>query len=354
MNKPRLAKPLNAQIRAEATEWLIRFSESEADASMRGEFNEWLRTSPEHVRGYLRVSAFWQEAHRISGQNVREDIEALVQLAHKEGNIVPLELDAGERAPQRRKIVRGVWASAAAILLAVGIGVATWYGQHRGPVYSTGIGEQRTINLPDGSIVLINARSRIKVNFTGAERGIDLREGQALFKVAHNRARPFIVRSGGASVRAVGTQFDVYRKKSGTVVTVVEGRVSVSKPSRSTFAGAEHASETELHAGVLVSAGEQAVITARSARRNRMPHPEAATAWTEGLLVFEGAPLSEVVHEFNRQNTRRLVLANADLAGLRISGTFPASGAERIVRFLQERFDVVVTESDDEIRIARR
>ena len=79
-----------------------------------------------------------------------------------------------------------------------------------------------------------------------------------------------------------------------------------------------------------------------------------AIAWTEGLLVFDSTPLSEVAQEFNRHNPRRLVIDDESLAALEISGVFPASSETRIVEFLRDRFDVEVQESSAEIRIARR
>src|SRR5688572_687786 len=90
MNKPRQPNPLNPQIRAEATEWLLRFSEEEVGSAGREEFNYWLRTSPEHVRAYLRVAAFWQEAGSIGGKKRPHDIDALISQAKREGNIFPL------------------------------------------------------------------------------------------------------------------------------------------------------------------------------------------------------------------------------------------------------------------------
>src|SRR5205823_2531257 len=88
---------------------------------------------------------------------------------------------------------------------------------------------ERSIALPDGSLIELNARSSVRVRFTSNERAVELFEGQALFRVAKDPARPFIVSSDGKRVRAVGTQFDVYRKKASTTVTVLEGRVTVGR-----------------------------------------------------------------------------------------------------------------------------
>ncbi len=102
-----------------------------------------------------------------------------------------------------------------------------WWQANRYPLYSTDIGERRSITLADGSTVDLNARSKLRIEFSSAERRVELLDGQALFQVAKDKQRPFIVHSGDATVRAVGTQFDVYRKDSGTTITVLEGRVAV-------------------------------------------------------------------------------------------------------------------------------
>src|SRR5688572_25678682 len=241
MNKPRQPNPLNPQIRTEATEWLLRFSEGEVDTAGREQFNYWLRTSPEHVRAYLRVAAFWQEAGHIDGKQGPRDIDALVSQAKQEGNIFPLAFGphpydgaAGRHASlaeelpkvQPRPAAQRFLAIAATLLVAIGVVGAHQYLTRN--VYQTSIGEQRTINLADGSTLILNADSKVRVRYSEAERTIALEQGQALFKVAKNPSRPFVVHSGEASVRAVGTQFDVYRRSTGTTVTVVEGKVAVT------------------------------------------------------------------------------------------------------------------------------
>src|SRR5262249_53251968 len=115
--------------------------------------------------------------------------------------------------------------AASFVIVCLAAAAAYWWAGN--PVYSTDIGEQRTIALKDGSRVELNARSKIKVLYSKERRSIELIEGQALFSVAKDPTRPFVVSSGNARVRAVGTQFDLYRKPVGTVVTVVEGRVAV-------------------------------------------------------------------------------------------------------------------------------
>jgi transmembrane sensor len=377
----RAPQALNPHIRAQATDWLLRFSEGEVDLSARQDFLDWLRASPEHVRAYLRVVALWQNASYLQGRQ-QQDVDALIQLARGDAKVFPLALvpknrQAGDTplASTPREVTRlsrgrraAALALAASLFIAI-VGFGAWYWQTQRGLYTTGIGEQRTVNLPDGSTVIINARSRVRVAYSKSERNVELLDGEAFFKVAHNTVRPFVVRSDSTRVRAVGTQFDVYRTATGTLVSVVEGKVAVvpslppaptqGEGDRDGPAGVPPASHKQGRVDkpaprgeVLVGAGEQAIVTAQATVKPSHPNIAAAAAWTEGLLIFDGTPLSEVIQEFNRQNTKTIVLIGPELPVLKISGSFPASGDERIERFLQERFHVVVHEDEREIRIS--
>jgi ferric-dicitrate binding protein FerR (iron transport regulator) len=146
-----------------------------------------------------------------------------------------------------------------------------WSGVRSAAFYATGIGEQRTIALSDGSFVELNARSRLYVRLTDRrQRDVTLLEGQALFRVAKDAQRPFVVRAGDAQVRAVGTEFDVYKKQSETVVTVVEGRVETYDESSRAGGGA-----------IMLSAGEQLTVLPHTVTKPTRADPSVATAWLQ-------------------------------------------------------------------------
>src|SRR5690606_22645584 len=118
---------------------------------------------------------------------------------------------------------RLAWAAGVAVALLGG--AVLWNTFYGGTTYSTGIGEQHSVTLADGSVLQLNASSKVRAHFSGRQRSVELVEGQALFQVATDTERPFIVSIGDTHVRAVGTQFDISQKRKGTVITVVEGRV---------------------------------------------------------------------------------------------------------------------------------
>lgn len=353
MKLKQTADKVNSQVRERAAEWLVAFCEREVDASRREVFDRWLRASPEHVRAYLQISALWESAGLLV-ESAKIDLEELVQRALREHNVQSLSLkdmsprvSSGASAPH--PIVSPTWWPVAAGFLFLGAFAAiVWWQFMRTPVYETGAAEQRILRLPDGSTVQLNARSRIELHFTKGERAIDLVEGEAMFSATQDPSRPFTVRSDVADVRAVGTRFDVYRKSSGTIVTVMEGKVAIGTDSL--------AAAKEPASPVLLSAGEQAIATSQPPLHAYRTNVFAATAWTQGKLMFDSAPLREVVAEFNRVSTRRITIQDTSLLDLHVSGVFPAADSTQLVHFLRERFGVSITETDKEVRIigARR
>jgi transmembrane sensor len=353
MNTDKSRTQINEQILEEACGWFIEFNEGEPDAREREHFNQWLYRSSEHVGAYFEIAAAWEESSNLRSPK-RVEPESLVTDTLAESNVIPLLAMSPHHAHPKYGGKRLSWlflAVAASALIAIGMGFMT-----KGSSYSTGIGEQRSILLDDGSTVELNARSRLRVRFSHAERVVVLIDGQALFLVRKDVARPFIVLSGEARVHAVGTQFDVYRKTTGTTVTVVEGQVTVTevRTSASPSGSAQMDGRGDTEAPVFLSAGEQLTMAPQT-----VPHPvranlAAAVAWTQRKLIFDETPLPEVIAEFNRYNARQMIVEDASLAEYHIRGTFDAGDPDRLVQFLRDRFGADVRERGNEIRISRK
>ncbi len=353
--EPQDSKPqLNAQILEEAADWLVEFSAGDVDAGARQRFDTWLRTSPEHVRTYLELVPIWEEG-ALPPPHPDAGPDALIALARSVDNIIPLTPKTGDVAqpaassaaglPRRRGAI-----AASAVLACLAGGILAWLMLARNPPYTTQVGEQRSIALPDGSLIELNARSSVRVRFTSHERAVELLEGQALFRAAKDLARPFIVASDGTRVRAVGTEFDVNRKKTGTTVTVLEGRVTVVRAAEegASLPAAQPSTPSE----ILVSSGEQVTITAAATPRLTRANLATATAWTQRRLVFDASTLSDVVEEFNRYNVHRLVIRDATLQSFPISASFSSTDPASLVRFLQAQPGISVVERDDETQIS--
>ena len=377
----------NTQIHEEACEWFIECRAGDLDGAARAEFDRWLRKSPEHLSAYLEIAAIWNEGPTLDPGN-RWDLDTLIsQAAEDAGNIVALErrprlpahtpqpasaqepdrtlsnenrdahelLDANAPEPRHgRKYGRRRLFSIAASIVLVTAALAT-YLLASGGVYATTLGEQRSLALADGSTVQLNSLSRIRVRYSDHERTVDLLQGQALFRVAKDAARPFVVRSDETRVKAVGTQFDVYRKVDGTVVTVVEGSVALTEGRREPADNNQpnQGSGTALPATIVLAAGEQITVTPNAARRTPHPNLAGATAWTQRQLVFDSASLGDVAGEFNRYNERKLIIDASALGTLHISGVFSSTDPASLIRFLRDRPGLRVTETPTEIRVEK-
>lgn len=361
MRRPGSIK-LNTQISEEAGEWFIEFRSGDIDAAGRRAFDAWVRSSPEHLRAYVEIAAIWNESGALD--ELREfDTATLIAQGLAEANVVTLEQETAAPVPSSRRFATTPrWSVAAAVLIAfVGVVAAAWLQLSRAPTYVTEVGEQRSIRLADGSTVELNSRSRLRVRFTEQQRTVELLEGQALFKVAKNSARPFVVVSDSAHIRAVGTEFDVYKRRSGTVVTVVEGRVAVVgggvsiavSDNTQTALKDRQLAGPDGAAAVFLDAGEQITVTSQPVAQPTQVNASTATAWTQRQLVLDTVSLAEVAEEFNRYSNRRLTVEELATKELRLSGVF-VTDPDFLIRYLRELPGVTVRETDTEIHIVHQ
>jgi transmembrane sensor len=249
---------------------------------------------------------------------------------------------------------RSLYAGAIAALLAAVCLGAYFYIQRN--TYTTSLGEQRSLLLSDGSTVDLNAQTRVRVSLAEDERRVDLVSGEALFRVAKDRTRPFIVVANGTQIRAVGTQFDVTHRKRGLTVTVVEGTVAVSSTPPQLAPGT-----SVIPREILLGAGQKMTLSSvatathaiRLAPRPQPADVDVATAWTRRRLIFDSTPLDEVADEFNRNNARPLVIEGDGLEDFHISGAFSSTDLQPLLRFLRAQAGIRVIENDDKIVISR-
>src|SRR5690606_2011811 len=168
-------------------------------------------------------------------------------------------------------------------------------GLDRGQSYSTRLGEVKVTPLADGSVMTLNTASRVVVTFSDTQRSIRLLEGEALFDVARDAARPFVVAAGEARVRAVGTSFMVRRLGDAPVqVLVREGIVEVSRNAGNATPGP-----------VRVAANTRAVESSSSVTPVAAMPVEPAVirrelAWREGRIAFQGETLGQAAAQFSR------------------------------------------------------
>lgn len=337
-------------ITAQAAEWFHRMREPGLSDEERARFDQWIAESPVHVREYLGAAELWGTFQAAKGWSSQSREELLAQ-ARAPGNVVSFPSqatsnDSGSSATPRRKFIR--IAAAATVLLALGIMSATWMHDTwlRDETLSTARGEQRSMVLSDGSVIQLNTLTRIRVHFNDNARRIDLSQGEAFFRVAHDTHRPFEVVTPFGTVRAVGTEFNVYNRAQDMRVAVVEGKVQVLAPgSRSTRIQP-----------TLVTAQQSVELSSGSAQPKHLPASEMklATAWMQRRLAFENERLETVVAEFNRYNRVAMRIDDAELAMLEINGVFNADDPHALIGYLQRVQGVTIDRDDNDVLILRR
>lgn len=278
----------------EAATWHARLGARSVSTETLEEFFAW-RSVPANAEAYRRVETVWAASGRL-GENDRIQ-EAVAEAMNRRSGL-------GLKARYRRSLFAIVTATAVA---ALGLGAWVWFD--RRSVVSTDVGEQRVVQLVDGSTVRLDTGSAIRVRFEGGERRIELERGQALFTVSPDMRRPFVVDAGRAEVTAIGTVFDVRRSEGGVRVTLVEGAVEI--------AGTTGAPPSRMRAG------QQAQVTAAGVS-TRSVDTAKAVSWTDGRLVFEDTPLRTAVAEVNRYLERPVVLEDGVMAEVAVNGVFRA------------------------------
>lgn len=302
-------------LKAEAATWLARLRNEERSAADEAAFQAWLAENPQNAAAFDLVTGTWDAA----------------------GGLVTTHMAAARPEPMigRRKML------AAGLAAVAVVSTTTIMWQRTSPVtYETQRGEQRRIALADGSSLTLDTETLIRVGFTAESRNIELVRGRAHFDVAKDPNRPFRVNAAGREVVALGTAFDVARNGEEVAILLVEGRVAVQPVG---IAANEKTA--------FLKPGERIVYARHNIVRQEHPDINRATAWQEGRATFDNQPLAIAVAEMNRYSRRPLVVADADLAAMRISGTYSTRDAEAFARSVTNLLPAVVRSTAQEVLI---
>jgi len=340
-----------------AAEWLEIMTGGEPSEGECEGFSKWMAESPLNSSAFLKLSALSRQtmiAARDAGLRpgaVSDSRDSVVSLG-----VAPAS-EQTIAAPHRDWIRRS--AGLAAAIGVVGIGAFLYMERFSNDQftqsYVTTAGDEKTLRLPDGSTIYLNAVSNAHVRFTPHARDIDL-EGEALFDVAKDAQRPFQVRTRDAVVRAIGTQFNVATGATGTRVAVKEGRVQVAKARPLELVSTTVSRTLSSAEPTSLGAGEAALVV-KAGNVERQPAEEAvkALAWREHLLIFDGTSLEEAVAEFNRyQTSMRVRMEDVAPRSHHYSGIFNAKDPASFADFLSREQDLIVEKNEKEIVIRGR
>jgi transmembrane sensor len=315
-------------IDARAAEWAAKLDAGEVSGDERAAFDAWLAADTRHVGAFTKALAVLAQVDRVRAAGT--SVEALRQRA--------------SFAPSRRHIVVG--ASIAASLAAIAVVGDFAWDRFNVDSYETRIGETAVVPLSDGSIVTLNTDSKVLVRYSQAKREITLVRGEALFDVAKNKQRPFVVVARDMHVRAVGTSFSVRMLANRPLeVLVREGVVEVKRPS------------VPVAAPVLVQANMRAVAPIDAPiviTRETPAKVERDLAWRMGRLAFDDEMLASASQEFARYSTTRIVIDDPAVARRTVTGLFVSNDPVGFARAVAISLDLRAEVRQNEVRLMRR
>lgn len=312
----------------QALDWFVR-ARGGLSAQEQGELAAWQARDPAHAQAYARWQADWQQLDALPAQGVAQLRAHLAQDLARERATAP--------SPARGWLA-GAWAGGAAMAASVAMvaagGLLAWNHWQQQPLFekhiATRTGEQVDVQLPDGSSLRLDTATAIDVALFRQRREVRLPEGQAVFRVQGDAARPFDVLAGPLRITVVGTRFSVRNTpgipgEEGVRVAVEEGRVRVARAADAPATGAV----------VELTAGQQIASDAAGRLGTVAAVPASGIApWRESRVSFDNTPLAQALAEFGRYGPTRLTVRDPEVAALRLTGTFDPRRLDNFVRVL--------------------
>ena len=299
------------QAQEAATAWFARLRDSAADEADWLSFRDWLEADDHHRQAYASVESLW------------------------------LDLDEAVE-PRRTPVIQ--WRAAAALLVAVVLGGGLLAGysllpDHSSQTYRAPADAPRTLALADGSQVVLDRGSELRVGLHRRLRSVELVEGEASFRVTHDADRPFVVAAGAKSVRVLGTEFDVLRHGDRLRVTVTRGLVAVGPP----------ASERP---DLRLTAGEQYEQHGATGSVKRVD-PADVAGWNRGLLIYRDAPLADVAADIGRYAGVRIRVEDSAQA-MNFSGVLKIADGRAMLDRLQAFLPLEAGQEDQGVVLSRK
>jgi transmembrane sensor len=314
--------------REQAVAWFLRVRSEAACVEDLPELRRWIESDPQNALAYQQVAAAWDTVGTYASA----------------APIVAARRDALQDSQVRtRAHPLKRWALAACAAFTCIAAGWWWLTAPHSTVYTTDVGEQRTLHLSDGSVIALDAQSTARVRYTDQERRVTLERGQARFNVAKDASRPFRVHARGQTVTALGTQFDVELVSHTVLVTLIEGHVAVAGvPANSS------SKPTELTPG-------EALHVHDDGRADFLAHVDLAhaTGWQTGKMFFDNEPLANVVERMDRY-TRRQVHVDPSVAAINVSGIFSAGDTAAFIDAVTAYFPIEAVRSNDSIYLTHR
>lgn len=321
-----------------AVEWFVRLrdeSVSQADAEA---FRDWLAADPAHAAAYRDLDRLWDDLDDVAPCPQQPPASQADLRPGKDRSSRDLEgVSARSRRRGRERGQRTAFrplALVASFASVVAVGLYTFHFSAPPADYDTKTGEQRSVELLDGSRLYLNTASAASIEFTEARRTVLLHAGEIYVEVAYDADRPFVVDAGTGTATALGTSFSVKRRHEAFDVLVASNRVGV--------AGSDAGS-------TVVEAGQGVRVTATGIQPVEPQSVQMALSWRSGRLVFDGLPLSEVFAELDRYLPGRVVIADSAVKTIPVTATFSIARIDTALETIEQTLPVRLIRLSDRL-----
>lgn len=298
--------------------WQARLSSDLIDAQQLREFDVWLAATQENRQAWEAINRFWVGLDNVTLDDIGGESHAKLMLL---------------TLPARQPYFKTGLALAASLLLTLTIGyqqLAFYLADYR-----SATGQQRQITLADGSTILLNTASAVSVDFSEQRRLVTLHSGEAYFKIAPDRNRPFVVSSNAGQVQALGTAFDVKQQQDDASVTVFEHAVKVT-----TASGQVQEKLAE---------AEQLIFSRERIKMQSTVNLQRAAAWHQQRMVFQDKPLAEVAAELDRYRSGKIIILDDAIKNLPITGVFDIADTNIALDAIAQSLPVNVKKLSDKL-----
>jgi transmembrane sensor len=303
---------IDAILSEQAAGWFVRLVANDLTLRERREYLAWLKASNRNVEALLDIYRYHGYGRKAK-LNTRSSPDS-----DPRANVIPFTprgVNAVQRGREIRQRQRTRLLKIAAAVAGVGFTVvAGWIAKatYLDQRITTGVGEWDQAMLADGSVLRIGPSTQLRWAFDESQRTIVMSHGEAVFEVAKDPSRPFIVTTPIGDVRAVGTEFGVSLMNASTaVVTVAHGRVAVSKPNNGRFVVDDKAG-----AVAELGADQQIVMSVAGARPVTEVDASRELQWATGYYEFRGETVSQAIAEFNRRNRLQVVMTDPEIGAI--------------------------------------
>ncbi len=311
----------------EASLWLVRLDNGNLSRQAKKDFKAWLAADTRHLAALKAMADVWS------------DMDEVLSMITDEGSSENISL-----WPILTPVFKPLMLAASVSFIAVLLWLTVPEGVQKNS-YATVIGQQLDTRFDDGSIIHLNTNTIIETEFSKDKRIIKLIQGEALFEVAHDPNRPFIVYAGDRLVQAIGTKFVVHLKSENIQVTVTDGKVKMSKVAINTaLSDIKELKNTEAQEDdVFIAKGEKAF--ANNNQKPTLTHIKAENlqrelSWLDGKIIFDNETLFDVIEEINRYLDITIVLKDPSLHTLRMSGRFDLGDSEALIEAIELSFNI--------------